>query len=59
LVFTHDAARGTNDFLWGIFSLQNPTVRAGSAASIKTRNRRQTHRQTHTHVVIIYRMHAT
>jgi hypothetical protein len=29
LVFTHDAARGTNDFLWGILSLQNPTVRAG------------------------------
>ncbi len=29
LVFTHDAARGTNDFLWGIFCLQNPTVRAG------------------------------
>jgi hypothetical protein len=26
LVFTHDAARGTNDFLWGILSLQNPTV---------------------------------
>ncbi len=29
LVFTHDAARGTNDFLWGIFCLQNPTIRAG------------------------------
>jgi hypothetical protein len=29
LVFMHDAARGTNDFLWGIFSLQNPIVRAG------------------------------
>ncbi len=27
---------------------QNPTVRAGSAASIKTWNRRRTHRQTHT-----------
>jgi hypothetical protein len=32
----------------------NPTVRAGSTASIKTRNRRRTHSQTHTHVVIIY-----
>jgi hypothetical protein len=29
LVFTHDAARSTNDFLWGIFCLQIPTVRAG------------------------------
>jgi hypothetical protein len=35
---------------------RNSTVRAGSAVSIKTRNRRQTHRQTHTHVVIIYRI---
>jgi len=46
LVFTHDTARGTNDFLWGIFSLQNltvqagfrsrnPTVRAGSASQLK------------------------
>jgi hypothetical protein len=46
---------------------RNPTVRAGFVASIKTRNRRRTHRQTHrrrthkqthTHVVIIYRIAA-
>jgi len=27
LVFTHDAARDTNDLLWRIFCSQNPTVR--------------------------------
>ncbi len=34
----------------------NSTIRAGSTASIKMRNRRRMHRRTHTHVVIIYRI---
>ncbi len=66
LVFTHDAARGTNDFLWGIFCLQNPTVRAGfrsrnptvragSASQLKRGTVvGRTDASTHTHVVIIY-----
>jgi hypothetical protein len=68
LVFTHDAARGTNDFLWGIFCLQNPavragfrsrnpTVRAGSASQLKRETVvGRTDARTHTHVVIIYKI---
>ncbi len=41
----------------GRFSMSESDCPGWFRQSIKTRNRRQTDRQTHTHVVIIYKIH--